>query len=267
MSQQYRILSGKSDNKPIDMVVIMRRIRSGKITHNTLICVGDSDVPVPAGEIKELARFFRDDYAEDPFADIRYTGTKLSRALKAGWQFTIESNIMTVYAGGALILGIIFGLILISKLGMAVGIIINWFFVIILHQLYYLFVIRMFRGQSVGEDFMNKQFAPIAKSLAVSSLIYAVIVGSGFLLLIIPGIIMASWMAFVPILIMDKKLAPVDSIRQSIIFVRNLGKKEFMTVFIILTLHIVCLFLLVPVPLTMPLFLAALCEIYEKNSS
>lgn len=52
-------------------------------------------------------------------------------------------------------------------------------------------------------------------NVILASLLASAIIVAGFLFLLIPGIIFACKLAFVPYLVMDKKLDPVDAIRQS----------------------------------------------------
>jgi uncharacterized membrane protein len=52
-------------------------------------------------------------------------------------------------------------------------------------------------------------------NVVIANILVGVIVGIGFVLLIIPGIIFACRMAFVSYLVMDQKLEPIDAIRKS----------------------------------------------------
>lgn len=266
MTQEYRILSGMTENKPIDMVSLMRRIRSGKVTPNTLILIGDSETPVPAGEIKELARFFIDTGYDPMDNSLRPRSITLSKALDTGWHFVMESNIMTVYAGGMLILMLMFALAMVSQFGMYVGGFIAWCVFMVTQQLYFMFTVRVFRGQTIGQDFMNHQFTPILSALVLFSILYAVLLPVGLALLIVPGLLFATFFTYVPIVLMDKQVPISKAFASSFQRVSKAGIKQIIAVSTILALHYICLFLIVPVPLTMPLFFAALIEMYEKNS-
>jgi uncharacterized membrane protein len=52
-------------------------------------------------------------------------------------------------------------------------------------------------------------------NVLLANILVSVVVGIGFLLLIIPGIIFACKLAFVPYLVMDRKLEATDAIRTS----------------------------------------------------
>jgi uncharacterized membrane protein len=52
-------------------------------------------------------------------------------------------------------------------------------------------------------------------NIVIANILVGVIVGIGFVLLIIPGIIFACRLAFVPFLIMDEKLEPIEAIKKS----------------------------------------------------
>jgi hypothetical protein len=49
--------------------------------------------------------------------------------------------------------------------------------------------------------------------------------------------------------------------------VRKAGSKHLVMLSTLLGLHLLCFVLIMPVPLTLPIFIAALCEMYEKLST
>ncbi|MGE0754593.1 MAG: hypothetical protein AB7L92_05475 [Alphaproteobacteria bacterium] len=265
MPNQYRLLSGSDETKPIDMVVIMRRIRSGKITPNTLICVNDEE-PRPATEIPELSRFFIDNGYDPMDTSLKSKSANVAQALDRGWQFVMENSIMTVYAGGFLILVFLIAMGLVNQLGLYIGGVISWCLFMVAHQVYFIFIVRMFRVQTMGDDFMNHQFAPILPSIVIFGLVYALFMIMGFAFLILPGFVVAAYLVFTPIIMMDKQLPLFEAIGTSIGRIKRGGINQLIMISVILLLHYISIILIFPAPLTLPLFLAALAEIYEKNS-
>jgi len=52
-------------------------------------------------------------------------------------------------------------------------------------------------------------------NIVIANILVGVIVGIGFVLLIVPGIIFACRLAFVPFIVMDEKLEPIEAIKKS----------------------------------------------------
>ncbi len=64
-------------------------------------------------------------------------------------------------------------------------------------------------------------------NVVLAALIASVMIGFGFMFLIIPGIILACRLVFVPFLVMDKKLDPVKAIEESWRLTKGHGWKIF----------------------------------------
>lgn len=267
MKQYYRVMDGQAEDKKIDLVLVMRRIRSGKITATTPLCVDDDDTPTPAGEINELQRFFYESNNEDSPTLSRRPAASLGQALKEGWQFVVESSVVTAIAGGFITLVAILTLTFTSQFGVTTGGTMVWAICMMMQQFYFIFLARSYRGQTMGDDFMNRQLAPILLPLILFSLIYALLVGIGLVAAILPGLIIAALLSFTPLILMDKQLPLLTAIRHSIQMSMRTGMKGFISLMTIHALHFICLMLIIPVPLTMPILMAALCEMYEKKSS
>ena len=267
MTGEYYILTGDQKEGPFDLLGIMRRVRAGKIKSDTEIFIGDSEFSKRADVIDEIAPFFNRLIEGPATARATPAASSLDALIKAGWHFTLEHNIMTVYAGGMLILVLMLTLVLISHLGLYPGVFISWCFFMILHSMYFIFSLRLFRGQTFGEDFINNQLAPVLVAVLVSSLAYATLIAIGTTLLILPGILVAAFFIFVPIILIDKQCSLGDAFKRSFAMVRKSGSKQIVTLSILLALHLLGFALIMVVPLTLPIFIAALCEMYEKLST
>ena len=265
MRKLYQLAEGNTSGRPMDLVALMRAIRAGKVDKKTLLISEEMDAPLPAGKIEEVARLFESEQYK-PYETSDYRFVNADRALGSGWQFIMESSIMTAYAGGMLILAFLLSLGLTGQMGVYAGGLVSWLIFCVLHSICFIFTARVYRGQTMGQDFMNLQLSPIISSLVFFSILYALIVAAGFALLVIPGIIFGVFLLFTPIIMMDRQLPLGKSIGKSIHLIRRAGVKQFVTIAILLILHFVCIFLIIPAPLTAPLLMAALCEIYEKNS-
>ena len=78
---------------------------------------------------------------------------------------------------------------------------------------YWIFL-KAVRGEPFKVTDMFFAFQQIGQVI-VANLLLGLIIGIGFILLIVPGIIFACKLAFVPFLVMDEKMTAVDAIRKS----------------------------------------------------
>jgi uncharacterized membrane protein len=81
-------------------------------------------------------------------------------------------------------------------------------------------------------------------NIILAHLIWIAIVGIGFVFLIIPGIILACRLAFIPYLVMDKSMEPVAAVEKSWEMTRGHGWKIFgmgLLAILIVILGILCL--------------------------
>src|SRR5262249_45661681 len=145
MSQHYYIEIAGAKDGPHDLVTLMRRIRAGKIAPHTQIYKEGEDTPLPASKIEEIAPFFEQSHIEP---ETEEAPPSLFTLLQEGWRFTFEHNIMTVFAGGMLLVSFVFALLCFGLFPPAIAAVPIWIFFIILHNLYLIFVLRLYRGQT-----------------------------------------------------------------------------------------------------------------------
>ncbi len=80
-------------------------------------------------------------------------------------------------------------------------------------------------------------------NVVLAALLSGAIVGFGFIFLIVPGIVFACRLAFVPYLVMDKKLDPVKAVEESWRLTRGQGWRIFwmgIVAFFIILLGLIC---------------------------
>lgn len=101
----------------------------------------------------------------------------------------------------------------------------------------------------------------------LASLLYGLFVAVGFVLLIVPGIIVAVRLSFIPYIVVDKKLGPIEAIKES--WKMTSGKTVSLLLFY-LTLLGVCflgvLALFVGLFVAIPVTLLATGHVYRKLS-
>lgn len=90
-----------------------------------------------------------------------------------------------------------------------------------------LMYLRGMRDEKINIGEMFDGFKKNYLNIVLANLLTFAIIGIGFVFLIVPGIILACRLAFVPYLVMDKKLEPVASVEKSWEMTRGYGWKIF----------------------------------------
>jgi hypothetical protein len=254
--------NGRKDG-PHDLITVMRRIRMKKISADTPIYIDDAPA-MPAGQIPDIALFFTQDTAPKEKAADSFS---LYQSIMNGWRFTFEHNVMTVYAGGLLLISFILGAGLVKLFGLVTGGILGWGLFVTLHNMYLLFVLRFWRGQTPGSDFINQQIAPVLGTLLLACIVLALMMAGGWLLLVIPGVVVTVFYVFVPFLILDRRYSLVEAMNASRLLLFKRGNHYAELTACLVILHFICLLLIIPLPLTLPVFAAAIAQIYEELSA
>jgi hypothetical protein len=264
MQPLYYMEAGGQKEGPLDLVTIMRRVRMRKILSDTPIYIDEAPAPVPAGEIPEIAAFFREDGGEAHTAPRSFS---LTETILAGWRFTLEHNVMTVYAGGLLLISFLLATMLVNAFGLVRGGMAAWCLFVTLHNFYLLFTLRLYRGQTLGSDFVNHQLAPALGMLLLASVALALMMAGGFILLLIPGMAITVVYIFVPFLILDRGYNLPKAMRESHLLLFKHDRHHVSLIAALIILHLICLVLIIPIPLTLPVFAASLSRIYEELSA
>lgn len=263
MTHHYYIDTNGAKDGPHDLVTIMRRIRTGKVTRDTLIYHNGEETPSAAHAIHDIALFFE----QEPAVNTRPVfSLRLRDILSTGWHFTAENNVMTVYAGALLIVSLLIGLLLLSLMEVLPGLLLGWCVFLTLHNLYFVFLLRIYRRQSVSVDFIHSQVVPVLATLVPTSIVLGLMTAGGALLLLIPGIIVAALYIFVPFLLLDYRFQLVEALHASRLLLQKHNRRYLTSIMMLVALHLVCVALIIPIPLTLPLFAASLAAIYEELS-
>ena len=259
----YYIESNGSRDGPHDLITIMRRIRAGKIREHTIIYKDRETEGAPAAKIPDIALFFDHAPATPAASERPRREMSLQTSLAAGWSFVIEHNIITVFSGAIMLACLMLGAPIINNFGFLAGGMLVWCLFVLFHHAYLLAILRLHRGQTVSADFLNRRIAPVLGTLIASAFVLALMSAGGFLLLIIPGIAVMTLYIFVPLLIVDRRYGVVEAMAASRLLVQKHGGKHMAHIFILTFLHFLCLVLILPIPLTLPIFGAALAMAYD----
>lgn len=107
-----------------------------------------------------------------------------------------------------------------------------------------LLYLRAVRNEKIDIKEMFDGFKDNYLNIILANLLTFAIIGLGFVFLIIPGIILACRLAFVPFLVMDKKLDPVAAVEKSWEMTRGHGWRIFgmaIVAFFVIILGLLCL--------------------------
>ncbi len=265
MAQNYYIDVAGAKDGPHDLLSIMRRIRAQKVGPETRIYADDAPEGVPAEQIPEIALFFSKNNTEAASRN-DVVSVPLTTVLRDALRFTFDHNIMTVYAGGMVLLTILLSAGLIGALGGVIGGMLSWIVFVIFHYIYFVCTLRIYRMQPFSIDFMNRQLAPILPVLFFSGIVLALMMFGGFLLLVIPALIVSVYYIFVPFFIYDRRMSMIEAMAASRLLVQKHNRKYQKVFELLIIMHVGSLILIFPIPVTMPMFAASLARIYEDLS-
>ena len=126
---------------------------------------------------------------------------------------------------------------------------------------------RIYRNQPFSTKFWNEQLSPAISMLFFAAIVIGLMMIGGFILLVLPGIIIATLYAFVPFLILDRRMSLIEAMTASRLLVRKHRGRYQPNIAILILMHIGCLLLIIPIPVTLPMFAASLSRFYEELSS
>lgn len=102
-------------------------------------------------------------------------------------------------------------------------------------------------------------------SYLVATILTAIIVVVGLILLIVPGVIAALMLLFVKFIVVDRKMGPIDAIKESARMTKGNRMTLFLLVLSIAVINIIgAILLLVPLLVTIPVSTLAMVYTYRK---
>ncbi|NBO18873.1 MAG: DUF4339 domain-containing protein [Proteobacteria bacterium] len=273
MASHYFIDQDGVKDGPHDLVTIMRRIRAGKIGPDTGIFIDADEAAIPASTLPDTAMFFsREEPAAEPKAKARpkhafMPSLRLNTLVREGWRFTAEHSIMTVFAGGILLLSTLMASILVRIMPAVVGSMLAWVLFLTFHYLFFACCMRLYRGQRFSRKFLDEQLFPMLGRLFLAGLLLGLMMVGGFMALVLPGLIVAIFYAFVPFFILDRQMNLIEAMTASRLLSRKHRGAYQATIAFLTIIYVGCLILIVPIPVALPAYSAALCKLYEELSS
>ncbi len=266
MQYYHYINSQQKKDGPHDLVTIMRRIRSGAIIPDTLICQGEE--LIPAYRINELSSFFN-----NPVESMRQELNNAPRLslihiLDKGWHFTAGHQNMSVLAGAILLLAVLVGILTYEiSHNIATSIMTGWIMFLIMQSAFLVVSLRIYRGQNLNLDFLDYTLAPLLGKLSLISVLFAFITMAGLPLLIIPSAIAMLICTSIPMIALDYNLGAMETIKKTYGLLKKLDTESQVKLSCLMLLYLVCIALIFPIPLAMPILAGGLYSFYEESSA
>jgi hypothetical protein len=269
---RFYVLSDALDKGPYDLISMVKKIRTGHITPQTLVYL-ENEAPTPAGNHPRLAEFFSDEPDSNqpsrpvPAAAEKPQAAGYLRSIKLGWQFFMRHQSSAVYAAVVVFLALGIGAATYVSLPPILNlfaIFLGWFWGLVGISILQLVVLRLHRGQPVGDWLLrtlNETLIPILNYSFIMTILTIV----GGLLFIIPGLFILTQNIFAPYFIAERRMGVNAAMAASQKLIKKRGMDFLGVVFALVTTNIIALFLFIfPVIFTLPITLAALADFYES---
>ncbi|HEU5048203.1 MAG TPA: hypothetical protein VFT64_10220 [Rickettsiales bacterium] len=292
MSHEYYIIHENGNQGPYDLVALVIKIRNGSLRAEMHVQRNDKSDAYPAQDWEELREFFiakaEPEHVTKPEPGLKHHYTRklsLLDALKGGINFLQQNQVSTLFSG------LIILLILLGALGVSFMVPPEWrvpcymIGFIMLHFLlscYLLLILRMTRGQPMNLPYFAKRIKSRFLKMIRSSMLasFPVMIGFilfmqlenalvvsiiGLLIIIIPGIYTMTIYSFAPLLIADKDYNVWEAMETSRSAILKGGSENCGVYFSLNTINLIGgLFMLLPMAVTLPVTMSAICEFYDE---
>lgn len=292
MSQPgYYLIDNGKETGPFDLLLMIKKIRNGKLHANDQVFIEGQNHPLPAIDVPELRPYFDksspENKVEKPpkLEQVRTVSDAaqnfdLGMMLKDAWVFFGDNQTASLVAGSMAIAGIAFNLFLSVLLPAALSAIVACSTAALMMFLLMAYMYRKADGESADPMF----FRQLMTVRGIDILLISVIAGGlplgipaalgaaahpiGYLLMI-PGAAAFSLFIFAPLLILtDLNFRAADSLQASMQWMisQGLGTILKATTLIALNLVAVTLFF-VPVFVSLPLTTMVLVDLFRQRVS
>lgn len=266
--QYYYINVHNKKEGPYDLVVMMRRIRSGAVVPDTMVYHEGEAEAAPAFSISELSPFFN-----NPVEDVRTeleTATELSilKIFRKGWRYTQEHQGMSVFAGGILLVSWMFGVLMYELLHSTYsGIMASWIMFLFLQSCFFAVAIRLYRGQKTDLGFLEYTLAPVIGKISFAAVIFSFAIITALPVFILPGVLAMLTIAYIPMFILDYNYSVKQTITSIYSLLGRMEKSAFAKLCLLTLGYMIGIILIIPIPIVMPIMAGCLCSIYEELST
>lgn len=276
--EEFYIQHEHRQHGPFDMMSMIRKIRNGQLQRDTMIIIMGEESSRRAADITEFYEIFEEvERSGDDGDEGRAVPTfAFMQLLKNGTEVLLGNLVTSVYTGMFLLLLSISLLVfhqVAGGMGLAVlGSITGTF----LFFFYQLAILRKIRMQLLNGQFLSSSIKRSGLQLFIVALIIGMAVFGiplllaqllgplALALILLPGSLIMMFMFFAPILVADRGMKATEAMRASYASMRSLGRDNFITLYLVMLVNFIgAACLLIPLILTLPISVAALCEIYD----
>lgn len=264
---------------PFDMVSMMRKIRNGQVIRETAVYLHMEDAPRAAGEYTEFREIFLELERSPAVNETRrMPSLSFMQMMKRGAENFLENLVTSVYSGIFLVL-VCLGVVMVYRtigggiLSACVGAVLGYF----LFSLYLLVSLRKVRMQLLSANYLGTLIKRAGKPLLVISLllgtaVFGIPVALAMLagplaltLILLPGSLVMMLFLYAPVLAADRGLGVGEALRQSVTLVQSTGPNNFVALYLVLLVNFIAAAFPVLLLFSLPVTLAALCEVYDDH--
>lgn len=278
--QDYYIIEGDERTGPVDMVMLIRKIRNGQVTPDTLLAEDEKAEPKKAATFDSFKEYF-EEVREAANQEETEEGPKLFslwRLLKGGASLLVNYHSTPLLTGVLMLIAFIL-FFLFSRI-FIIGFVIAWAATYILYAGFQVYLLRLTRGQPVDFQFVLSQvrphllslaiagaliFLPISIGLAIFSQSQSPIAAFLMLVFVVPGLAVITLYYFTAMLITDKNMDFWSAMEASRKTVMTAGSHNLGVIFGLIAINFVgAVMFLIGLLFTLPVTSAAGAEIYDE---
>jgi hypothetical protein len=275
---EYFIRQGNREEGPLDLFSVVRRIRSGRITRETLIARTGEEQFRSAAAFEELREVLVEaEQAGSVPGQERRMQLGYLALMRGGVEFLMQHVTVCVYAGIFLLTLILGAALLVSIFGTLVGTLLAGVFGAFTFFLFLISMLRRCRMQLVGPRFFRDVLKRFGKQLLVVSLPLGILVFAlpvviahfmgplALIIILFPGSLVMLWLFYAPVLVVDRGMKANAALRQSFAMMGSIGGDNFITLYLVLLTNFIAATIPVFLLVTLPITLSALCEVYDTQ--
>lgn len=270
-SSLYYVHHDGTREGPLDMPAIMRKIRTGRITHVTVLSTTDDPTEKMAVEHPEIYAILREmvEPKSGAFVSGRMRMSAEKRFVRAwlmGWRFVGKQPIVFVIASTGIMAVFVLSTALSRMFTWHAGLASGIFLYLLMQSVAMVMLLRLYRGQYINISTLRRQILPLLPPLILTSITVGLLGTMGLAALILPGIFIFSIFAFVPFIISDRNPSLASAMQASVMIAFKDGFEGFGAVMGIVCINLLSLLLIITLPITLPIVSLALAELYEDMS-
>lgn len=264
----YYIVENGAESGPFDMIALVKKVKKGALTPQTMVRAANAPTPASAGSIKDLAPLFAPATEQEaPRTNApKSTEYDLKPITKNALNFLQMNHASVIYTGVFLIVATLVSLLL-GKVPL-VGYVLGGTAGFVLYAGYLSAMTRMSRGQVLQLGAVFTKLRQNLLQLMLAALVLSVPVGIGLVLLLAPGLLILTFYIFTPLLIMEKGMSFWPAMEASRKKVMSMGANNLGVLFALVVANFFGgLLLMLPLLFTLPMTANALTDIFDEQFS